>query len=44
MAEEIKLLKNLNKNLEQEIVATKNNKNNDESRYLEQAMKITALT
>ena len=43
MGEEIKLLKNLNKNLEQEIIATKNNKNNDESKYLEQAMKITAL-
>jgi len=34
MGEEIKLLKNLNKNLEMEIIATKNNKNNDESRYL----------
>jgi hypothetical protein len=34
MAEEIKLLKNLNKNLEQDIIARKNNKNNDESRYL----------
>lgn len=43
MNDEIKLMKNLNKNLESEIVNIKNHKNTDESKYLEQAMRITTL-
>ena len=33
----------MNRSLENEIAGIKNNKNNDESKYLEQAMKIAAL-
>jgi endo-1,4-beta-D-glucanase Y len=41
--EEIKLLKNLNKNLEAEILSIKGNRNQDESKVYELSMRIAAL-
>ena len=43
MTEDVKVVKGLNRQLESQIVALKGNKNNDQSKYLEQALKITAL-
>ena len=44
MMEEIKVLKGINKSLESQILVKKNTQNNDQSKYLEQALKITALS
>jgi endo-1,4-beta-D-glucanase Y len=41
--DEIKLLKNLNKNLEAEILSIKGNRNQDESKVYELSMRIAAL-
>jgi endo-1,4-beta-D-glucanase Y len=41
--EEIKLLKNLNKNLEAEILSIKGNRNQDESKVYELSMRVAAL-